>query len=159
VHFSERIEVPLAAADVWSFVWQIERTAACLPGCVGVTQLEAGVRYKARIEDRVGPYKLGFDLDVVVDEAVPPHRIRLRASNVDNGLGVSQHIVMTVDLQEMAASQTRLAVEADVEVQGKIVALGQFMVRRKAADIVKQFAQNLERALRRDQQERESRPA
>jgi hypothetical protein len=44
-------------------------------------------------------------------------------------------------------------------VQGKIVALGQFMVRRKAADIVKQFAQNLERALRRDQQERESRPA
>jgi carbon monoxide dehydrogenase subunit G len=66
---------------------------------------------------------------------------------------------MTVDLQETAASRTRLDVEADVEVEGKIVALGQFMVQRKAAEIVKKFAQNLEQALRKDQQEREAKRA
>jgi carbon monoxide dehydrogenase subunit G len=159
VHFSERIEVPLAAADVWSFVWQIDRTAACLPGCVGVTEVEAGARYTARIQDRVGPFAVAFDLHVAVEEAIPPRRIRLRANSDDSGLGVSQRIGMTVDLQETAASRTRLNVEADVEVEGKVVALGQFMVQRKAAEIVKKFAQNLDKALRQDQQQREAQRA
>jgi len=51
VHFSERIEVPVAPGEVWSFVWQVERTATCLPGCVRVTEVEPDRRYTARIED------------------------------------------------------------------------------------------------------------
>jgi carbon monoxide dehydrogenase subunit G len=149
MHFSEQIEVPLPVDAAWSFVWQVDQTAACLPGCVGVTEIEAGHLYRARIEDRVGPYKIGFDLDVVIEEAEPPNRIRLTASGVDKTLGATQRIAMTVELHEVEPSRTRLDVEADVEVLGKIAALGQFVVKRKAQEIVRKFAQNLEEALQR----------
>jgi carbon monoxide dehydrogenase subunit G len=56
---------------------------------------------------------------------------------------------MTVELHEVEPSRTRLDVEADVEVLGKIAALGQFVVKRKAQEIVRKFAQNLEEALQR----------
>ena len=149
MHFSERITVPISAPDVWGFVWQVERMAACLPGCVGVTEVEAGRCYRARIEDRVGPYKLGFDLNVVIDDAEAPRRLHLTASGADATLGVTQRIAIEVTLSNVGANQTRVDLEADVDVQGKIAALGQFMIRRKAGDIVKQFARNVDAALRR----------
>jgi carbon monoxide dehydrogenase subunit G len=147
VHFSEQIEVPVAAGDVWSFVWQVERMAACLPGCVGVAEVEADRRYMARIEDHVGPYGVGFDLDVVIEEVDPPNRIRLSATGSDKRLG-AQRIAMIVEIHQLGPMQTRLDVEADLEVLGKVAALGQFVIKRKARDVVKQFAQNLETALR-----------
>src|SRR4051794_19865420 len=148
MHFSEQIEVPVAASEAWSFVWQIEQVAACLPGCVGVTEIEAGRRYRARIEDQVGPYRMGFDLDVQVEDVAPPHRIRLVASGTDKMLGVSQQIAMNVEVQELAPIRTGISVEADVEVGGTIARLGQFVIRRKAGSIVRDFVRNVAAELR-----------
>lgn len=148
MHFSERIEVPVAASEVWSFVWQVDRTAACLPGCVGVSELEPDRRYTARIEDHIGPYKVAFDMDVVIEEVEPPARIRFSAKGVDKRLGASQRASVTVELHKAGPAQTAIDIDADVEVLGKIATLGQFAIKRKAGEIVKQFARNLDAALR-----------
>jgi carbon monoxide dehydrogenase subunit G len=71
VRFEEQVTVPVALAAAWDFLWQTQRVAACLPGCTGVAEVEAGHRYKARFADAIGPYKASFDLDVVVQEATP----------------------------------------------------------------------------------------
>ncbi len=148
MHFSERIEVPVAPSEVWSFVWQVERTAACLPGCVGVTEVERDRRYTARIEDHIGPYKVAFDMDVEIEEVEPPVRIRFSGNGTDKRLGASQRASVRVELHDVGPSQTTIAIDADVEVLGKIATLGQFAIKRKAGEIVKQFARNLQAALR-----------
>jgi len=148
VHFSEQLEVPAPLAEAWAFIWDAPRLAACLPGCVGVEQVRAGEAYRARFEDHVGPYKVHFDLDIKVKETVPLERVRIFASGRDARLGVTQRVDLTVILAEKETPGTTLAVEAEVEILGKVATLGQFVVKRKAQDVVKQFTRNIEAELR-----------
>ncbi len=144
MHFSEQLQVPASLADSWAFIWEAERLARCLPGCVSVQVIDPGQSYKARFEDRVGPYKVGFDLDIHVKESEPLQKVRIQASGRDSKLGVTQRVDLTVALHEEGPSATALAVEAEVEVLGKVATLGQFVVKRKAQEVVKQFAHNIE---------------
>jgi carbon monoxide dehydrogenase subunit G len=143
VRFEEQVKVPVSLAAAWDFLWQTERVAACLPGCTAVEEVEAGKRYKAQFADAIGPYKASFDLDIVVLEATPQERIRLQASGQDKRLGASQQVTLDVALRGVAPAVTVLDVTADVQILGKIAALGQFAIKRKAKDVVQQFARNV----------------
>ncbi|HEY3117924.1 MAG TPA: SRPBCC domain-containing protein [Chloroflexota bacterium] len=147
MHFSEQLQVPAPLADAWEFIWDTQRLGRCLPGCVSVAEVTPGELYKARFEDHVGPYKVGFDLDIKVLETVPMDRVHIQASGRDPKLGVTQRIDLTVALTDAGEVGTSLAVEAEVEVLGKIATLGQFVIKRKAQDVVKQFAHNIEAEL------------
>ena len=39
MRIEERIEVPVSGEDAWRFLWQTQRLAACLPGCVAVREV------------------------------------------------------------------------------------------------------------------------
>ena len=143
MHFSEQLEVPAPLADAWEFIWDAQRLGRCLPGCVSVDEVVAGGTYRARFEDHVGPYKVGFDLDIQVKETQPFKLVHILASGRDAKLGVTQRVDLTVKLSEGESAGTALAVEADVEVLGKVATLGQFVIKRKAQEVVKQFARNI----------------
>lgn len=144
--FSEQLSVPVPISEVWQFLGQAEQVAACLPGCVRVQELEPNTKYLARFEDHIGPYRVTFDLDIVVRERQPERRIRLFATGQDKLIGLSQKVDLAVDLR-VEGSNTVLDVAADVEVLGKAAALGQFAIKRKARDVIKQLGENLEAAL------------
>jgi carbon monoxide dehydrogenase subunit G len=143
MRFEEQVRVPVSVAEAWDFLWQTQRVAACLPGCTGVVEVEPGQRYSAQFVDAIGPYKASFDLDVVVQEARPRERIRLQASGQDKRLGASQQVTLDVALRGVAPQATVLDVTADVQILGKIAALGQFAIKRKAKDVVQQFTRNV----------------
>ena len=147
MHFSEQLSAPVSLEVAWEFVWQADRLALCLPGCTGVDVIEPRERYRANLQDRIGPYTLRFPLDVVVQEVDPRKRIRLLATGNDEVLGVSQRIDLVLSLHSLGPARTALDVEAEVEVQGAIARLGGFLVKRKAGEIVKQLARNVEAAL------------
>src|SRR5437016_3018071 len=126
LHFSERLEVPAPLAEAWAFIWDAPRLAGCLPGCVGVEEIEPGKAYRARFEDHVGPYKVHFDLNIEVKETDPMKRARIFASGKDAKLGITQRVDLTVDLSEAAGGGTALDVQAEVEILGKVATLGQF---------------------------------
>ena len=147
MHFSEQLQVPAPIAVAWEFIWDAPRLARCLPGCVNVQEIEAGQSYRARFEDHVGPYKVGFDLDIQVKETKPLEMVHIQANGRDAKLGVTQRVDLTVNLSEVGPAATALAVEAEIEVLGKVATLGQFVVKRKAQEVVKQFARNIEAEL------------
>lgn len=148
MHFQEEIRVPVPVRDAWEFLWQVERLAACLPGCKGVEELEPQKRYKAQVEDRVGPFGVHFDLDVVVEASEPESRVRLSATGQDRRLGASQKLALDVRLEEAGPSETVLNVTADVEILGKVATLGQFVVKRKVKEVIGRFTENVRAQLR-----------
>jgi uncharacterized protein len=143
MRFEEQVKVPVSLDEAWAFLWQAQRVAACLPGCTAVEEVEPGQRYRAQFADAIGPYKANFDLAIVVQEARPRERIRLQASGQDKRLGASQQVTLDVALRAVAPNVTVLDVTADVQILGKIAALGQFAIKRKAKDVVQQFARNV----------------
>lgn len=147
MQFVEDIEVPVTKHEAWQFLWEIERLAGCLPGCTGVDEREPQHTYRARFQDRIGPYQVAFELDVEIVEIEPGERIRLRASGRDKRLGVSQQVSLAASLQDIDADRTAIHVDADIEVIGKIATLGQFAIKRKAKDVVAKFAENVAKEL------------
>ena len=141
MRFEQRIEVPADAASVWAFLWDVERLARCLPGCQEAREVEPGERYSVVTEERVGPFRARFEMDVRVVERVAGRLVRLRAEGRDRKLAASTRVELEVALEEGAGGGTALSTTADIVVMGKIAGLGQSVIKRKAQDVVTRFAQ------------------
>jgi carbon monoxide dehydrogenase subunit G len=148
MRFEEQIRVPVSVKEAWDFLWQTKRLAACLPGCTGVEEIETGKKYKAQVEDHVGPFRVHFDLDVLVEKSETHQHIQVSARGQDRRLGASQNVLLDVKLAEVDGRETVLDIAADVQILGKIATLGQFVIKRKVKDIVNQFTQNVKDQLK-----------
>jgi uncharacterized protein len=136
-------EVVLAAPTdrVWQALWDVPRMVACVPGCVEATEVEPRRRYRARMSQRVGPIALSVPLDIRVTEEAPG-RLALEARGRDGMLAAE--VQMSVRLAvEAAEAGSRLAVEAEGRVLGKLGALGASVIQRRAEELVDEFAARL----------------
>ena len=140
MHFEQRVEVGATPEKVWEFLWDIERLARCLPGCEEVKEVEPHQRYAVTVGERVGPFKVRFEMDVQVVEQQPQKLVRLKAVGADKKMGASNRVELEVKLEELASGGTALDVVADIQVMGRIASLGQVMIKRKAQDVVEKFA-------------------
>lgn len=140
MHFEQIVEVDTDTKSVWKFLWEVERLARCLPGCQEVEEIEPQKKYKVVVEERIGPFKARFEMDVEVLDLDLESRVRIQAVGKDRKLGASTRADLDVQLQELGPAKTELNVTADIQVVGKIASLGQVAIKRKAQDIVARFA-------------------
>ena len=140
-------EVALAvpAERVWQALWDVPRMVACVPGCVDAREVEPRRRYQARMTQRVGPIALSVPLDIrVTDES--PGRLALEARGRDSLLAAE--VQMSVRLAvEASETGSRLAVEAEGRVLGKLGALGAGVIQRRAEELVDEFTARLREAV------------
>ena len=140
-------EVALAvpAERVWQALWDVPRMVACVPGCVDAREVEPRRRYQARMSQRVGPIALSVPLDIrVTDES--PGRLTLQARGRDSILAAE--VQMSVRLAvEASETGSRLAVEAEGRVLGKLGALGASVIQRRAEELVDEFTARLRDAV------------
>jgi uncharacterized protein len=140
-------EVVLAAPAerVWQALWDLPRMVGCVPGCVEAREVEPRRRYQARMSQRVGPIALSVPLDIrVTDES--PGRLALEARGRDSMLAAE--VQMSVRLAvEASETGSRLAVEAQGRVLGKLGALGASVIQRRAEELVDEFTARLRDAV------------
>jgi uncharacterized protein len=140
-------EVTLAAptAEVWQALWDVPRMVACVPGCEEAREVEPRRRYQARMSQRVGPIAMSVPLDIQVTEEAPG-RLVLHARGRDSRLAAE--VQMSVRLTVGAAERgSRLAVEAEGRVLGKLGALGASIIQRRGEELIDEFAARLRGAL------------
>jgi len=140
MHFEQIVEVDTDTKSVWKFLWEVERLARCLPGCQEVEEIEPQKKYTVVVEERIGPFKARFEMDVEVLDLDLESRVRIQAVGKDRKLGASTRAELDVQLHELGPAKTALNVTADIQVVGKIASLGQVAIKRKAQDIVARFA-------------------
>jgi carbon monoxide dehydrogenase subunit G len=140
-------EVALAvpAERVWQALWDVPRMVACVPGCVDAREVEPRRRYQARMSQRVGPIALSIPLDIRVTEEAPG-RLTLEARGRDGV--VAAEVQMSVRLAvEAVEAGSRLTVEAEGRVLGKLGALGAGVIQRRAEELVDEFTARLRDAV------------
>jgi carbon monoxide dehydrogenase subunit G len=144
-----RITVPAPPEQVWAFMMDIPAVSRCVPGLDGVARIDDQT-YSGVMNVRVGPIAVKLDGRVIVaerDEAA--HHARMDLQAADRRVNGAVSAKMRMDLQPSAedGSKTDVAIHTDANVMGKLGEFGQAVIRKKADQILQEFANNLSAAV------------
>jgi uncharacterized protein len=146
LRFTMSIDLPAAPEEMWVVLTDVRRISECIPGCENVQEIERLALYKATVKQKIGPFKLEVPAEIQVDEAIEPVRVKMHAAGSDKSTGTRLSVVMEVTLVSEGKG-TRLAVDAQIEVNGRLATLGMPMIRRRAEQNFREFESRLQALL------------
>ena len=146
VKFTYNVIVEAPQDRVWAILSDVPQAASLMPGVESV-ELQADGTYMGVVRVRVGP--IGFNLAgrVEVDQDREAGTWRLKALAEDRRIGGGVASTVETVVSEPAPGQTQMSVSADVQFSGRLGQLGQPLIKKKADDMVQEFAEGLKRAV------------
>ncbi len=139
------------AADVetaWQVLLDVPRIAPCMPGAE-LTETIDDRHFKGKAKVRVGPVQLSFTGEAeLTDVDAAAHSARLSARGSDTkGRGAAQADVTFALVED--GGNTRVDIATDLNLTGSIAQYGRAagLINEIAAQIIAEFASNLERQL------------
>lgn len=149
MEFAKEVEILAPREKVWNFIWDVDRFIACVPGCKEAKTIEAGKLYAATMVEKVGPFRVEFPTTIEVLEREELTHIKAQASGADNKIGSRMKLSLDVKLQDQN-EKTLLSFVAGVDILGKLAALGHGIIKRKADQVLDEFAQAVKKQLEGD---------
>ena len=132
-------------AKVWEILQDPAVLAKALPGTRTLTQV-AENRYEGVMKVSVGPMSAAeFAVNVELKDKVAPERFTMHIDG-KGGLGFTKGTA-TIELQEQAGPVTVMTYTSDVQVGGKIAAVGQRLLESVGKMMTKQALESLNREL------------
>jgi uncharacterized protein len=149
LQFEKEVEILASREKVWNFIWDVDRFIACVPGCKEAKTIESGKLYSATMIEKVGPFRVEFPTTIEVLEREELTRIKAQATGADNKIGSRMKLSLDVQLREQG-EKTVLGFVAGVDILGKLAALGHGIIKRKADQVLDEFAQAVKKRLEGD---------
>jgi carbon monoxide dehydrogenase subunit G len=144
MRFTHTATVAAPRDQVWAKLMDIPAAARCVPGVASVRA--AGTdKYLGTLAVQVGPVRLVLDGDLVVtarDEKAGTAAVKADAK--DSRVGGAIHATMALRLSEKDG-ETELRIATDLAVMGRIGEFGQAVIKRKADQLMQDFADCLAR--------------
>jgi len=147
VLIEHRITVPAPPERVWAFMMDIPAVSQCVPGVDGVARID-DTTYSGVMSVRVGPIQIRLDGRVILAERDEPARqARMDLQAADKRVNGAVNAKMRMQLSAANGDETNVEIRTDANVMGKLGEFGQAVIRKKADQIVKEFANNLSAAV------------
>lgn len=147
--FRERVRLAGDREAVWETVGDVPTVLSWISIVGAAEEVEPDSRYRAVLEDRLGPFRLRADLDVHVLTREAGHRISARGDGEDRQIGSRLIVEVELVLEEEPEGGTAVDVHGSYEVTGRPASLGASSIRKKAAKVLAEFFESAERALAR----------
>jgi carbon monoxide dehydrogenase subunit G len=143
VIIDERVVVQAPPERVWDFTMDITSMARCLPGVEKVEQLDSDT-FSGSLKVRVGPVSMHFEGRIrIVERDREMLRARMEIEAADRRIKGSLRAKAMMQLEPLDDGTTVMSVHTDAAVLGKLGEFGQAVMRRKASEMLRQFATNL----------------
>jgi carbon monoxide dehydrogenase subunit G len=139
VRIEERLTLEADRERVWMFVADVGQVLALLPGVTEITRVD-GESWQLRIRQKVGFIEADFDLRVVVVLKDAPRLLRFRSEG--KGIQVPALVVTNDELRLHADAEgrrTEVEYVSEVQLSGKLAALGHAVMKFKAREVVGEF--------------------
>ena len=121
----------------------IPNVARCLPGVEEVHTLEGG-QYSGILAAKIGIVKMRLSGKISIEQMDQEHHTAIMAVQAaDERISGLIQGKLTMKLEETAAQETRLTVETDLNLFGKVGEFGQSIVKKKADQMMGEFAKNV----------------
>jgi carbon monoxide dehydrogenase subunit G len=146
VTFTQECLIAVERERLWDLLMDVPRVGRCVPGVETIEAVDDRV-YRGRLGIRIGPIRLSLDGTMAVEEQDRSvWRARMRADANDRRLGGGIRARMSLTLAP-AEGGTRLQIDTDLAVLGKIGEFGQPVIKKKADSLLEEFARNLRSTL------------
>src|SRR4051812_13631146 len=142
MEFENNFDVDAPIEQVWKTLLDVERVAPCVPGAEVLEQTGED-SYKVAIKVKVGPMSMQYKGDVDIVEAdAAAHRATMRTKAREaRGQGTANaDVVMSLSEED---GRTRGRIQTDVQLSGRVAAMGRGIIQDVSAKIVDQFSDNL----------------
>ena len=146
MRFEREIEILNSKEKVWQFFWDVDRFIACVPGCREASTVEAGKHYTATMTEKVGPFRVEFPMRIDVLESQEMSYIKAQASGSDSKVGSRMKVELEVRLAGNG-DKTTVSLITSVDILGKLATLGHSIIKRKADQVMEEFAQAVKKKL------------
>lgn len=134
--------VDAPAEQVWDLLMDFERMAACMPGAT--YRGRAGDDINGSVQIKVGPITANFEGTARFLEQDPArHTAVVAASGKDPRGQATANATITARLEPQGDQRTRVLVDTDLAISGRIAQFGRGAIADVAARIIAQFTENL----------------
>lgn len=142
MEFHQEITVAAPRDAVWDFIWRVEEFAACVPGVRSVEKVDDAT-YGVQVEQKVSFLKARFQMQIRVEEVRAPEYIRTAGEGKDSRIAASLKQKNEVTLEAVSDNETRVRIDSNVDVFGKLGSLGFSVIKNQANKIFAEFARNV----------------
>jgi len=128
--------------QVWAFVMDIPAVSRCVPGVEAFERVDDDT-FEGALKVKVGPVTVHLEGRIVVaerDHAGRSSRIEIRAK--ERRIASSVSATTTLTLVPTSEGATEMHVHTDASILGKLGEFGQSVMRRKADQVMAEFARN-----------------
>ena len=146
MRFEKEIEIQASKEKVWRFLWDVDRFIACVPGCKEAVTVETGKRYTATMVEKVGPFRVEFPMRIDVIESRELSYVKAQATGSDSKVGSRMKVELEARLADNG-DKTTLSLITSVDILGKLATLGHSIIKRKADQVIEEFAQAVKQRL------------
>lgn len=143
----QKVVVQAAPERVWEFVMDMPAVSRCVPGVESFEKIDDDT-FLGSLKVKVGPIRVTLNGKVIVVERDRENlrsRMDVQAAEKRLNSAVSAHATLT--LVPLSETETELQIHTESSILGKLGEFGQAVMRRKADQIVSEFAQNMAKAI------------
>ena len=137
--FEDRFSVRAPVAEVWAFLRDPQRVAACMPGTERIEVIDDR-HYRVVAGARVSFLSVSFALNVTVTEVEEPVRLVSVAEGMDGTIKERVKLGAALTLEPRDPATTDVSYRIDLTVYGKLAALGLSVIKGKAKQMADDFA-------------------
>jgi carbon monoxide dehydrogenase subunit G len=143
----QTVEVAAPVDRVWEFMMDIPAVSRCVPGVESFTAVDEDT-YEGALKVKVGPIGVKLQGRVVVAERDREAlRSRLDVSAAEKRIASTVNAKSTMTLVPIDDDRTELHIHTDASVLGKLGEFGQAVMRKKADQVMAEFARNVSATL------------
>ena len=138
--------VPVAAADAWRILTDLERLAPCLPGAQ-LTEVEGEV-FRGQVKVKVGPIVAQFKGQAsFVTRDDTAYTASLKAEGRDTGGKGNAAATITATLVPTGPTSAKCTVDTDLNITGKVAQFGRGALADVSDKLLLQFVDNLNKLI------------
>ncbi|MPZ15028.1 MAG: hypothetical protein GEU73_11495 [Chloroflexi bacterium] len=142
VIFEDTVVLDAPTPEVWNFLLDVDRSAACVPGVEHVTLVDDRT-FDGTIEARVGPISGRFSFRARIIESDPPRELQAAIEGTDSVTKSTLRMDIVLNLEALGATRTALGYRAVVDIDGRLAILGDMILRATAVLILEEFTRRL----------------
>jgi carbon monoxide dehydrogenase subunit G len=142
----EKFSVKSPVRKVWDSLLDPEIVGRCIPGCEMIEPIN-DKEYNSIIKAKVGFITARFKVRTVIEEIVP-YRL-IRTAGEGNELRKLGHFRQKtiINFTELSENETEVSYSSDVSIVGKLATFGDRILRAKARELGKEFADAVKRKI------------